>query len=163
MVIIVVSRCSCRIATTFSAGSVLSPATWWIQNTLLLSPWKARTDPHIFWICPSFQQFLQGLFERISICIVRPFPTTKGHSLWMWSLCFLFDPSYLLRKTTCRCCSPLASAVSVAINPVISSVHFRAKPALRCFLIASFCTPHSKQARKTTLKLCSSTQLPYFS
>ena len=68
-------------------------------------------------------------------------------------------PRLLVAQMTCRCCSSLATVVTVTSNPVISSAHFRAKPAICCFLTASFCTPYTNQARKTTLKLCSSRQL----
>lgn len=90
---------------------------------------------------------------------LRLFPTTKGPSFWMWSLCFLFDPLFAA-EMKCHCCSSLP-VVTITTNPVISSIHFRATSANHCFMVAFFPIPHINQGYKT-LKLCSSTQLLTF-
>lgn len=96
MLIIVVSHSSYTIA-TFSARSVLLSAIWLIQNTLVFYSWKAQWLV-CFWNMFEFPAVSSRFVQTNKHLHLRLFPTTKGQSFWMWSLCFLFDPSYLLHR-----------------------------------------------------------------
>lgn len=141
---------------------MLSPQTLWIQNT------------------PALSSFLKGLHWPAYLLNLSQFPAVSSrfvqtnkhlhceavsHNKRTQSLNVVFVlslwPQLFVAQTTCRCCSSLASVVTVTTNPVISSAQFWAKPANRCFVISSFCTPHTNQACKTTLKLRSSAQLHF--